>query len=168
MRASSGAGKYGISGTGQRHTIQIHYRECLEAVNPSKLKACIEASRREITESLKGKHVIFDVKKLHVVSLKSRGCNGLHIMNAWVSETELSLRQERVDDKTNELTVCNGVADRPAGIGCAMGTHSSIAEQILIQGGDCLMALKENQPILRDLVESMFNIGNPLSVNVSA
>ena len=46
----------------------------------------------------------------------------------------------------------------------AMGTHRNIAEQIILQGGDYLMALKDNQPILRELTENIFRCSTPMSV----
>lgn len=46
----------------------------------------------------------------------------------------------------------------------AMGTHRNIAEQIILQGGDYLMALKDNQPILKDLTENIFRNATPVSV----
>lgn len=49
----------------------------------------------------------------------------------------------------------------------AVGTHRPIAEQILLQGGDYLMALKENQPIFHELVESIFKVSQPSSVHTS-
>ena len=45
-----------------------------------------------------------------------------------------------------------------------MGTHRNIAEQILLQGGDYLMALKDNQPILKELVDGVFNTSDSMSV----
>lgn len=44
-----------------------------------------------------------------------------------------------------------------------MGTHRNIARQILLQDGNHLMALKDNRPILKQPVESMFRSSTPLS-----
>lgn len=156
------------NGIPSKYTIE----RVVESVDPSQLGACLDACRRDITESLSGKHVIFDGKKLRGDNPRSRGCNGLYMMNAWVSETEITLAEERVEDKTNELTVLPRSLAMVWLTGTlvsvdAMGTHCYIAEQILMQGGDYLMALKDNQPILRDLVENMFKVGKPLSVNIS-
>lgn len=156
------------NGIPSKYTIE----RVVESVDPSQLRACLDSCRGDITQSLSGKHVIFDGKKLRGENPRSRGCNGLYIMNAWVSETGITLAEERVEDKTNELTVLPGAMAMVWLTGTlvsvdAMGTHRSIAEQILMQGGDYLMALKDNQPILRDLVENMFKVGKPLSVNTS-
>ena len=42
-----------------------------------------------------------------------------------------------------------------------------VAEQILLQGGDHLMSLKGNQPILMDLTESIFNRTVPMSTYIT-
>ena len=78
-----------------------------------------------------------------------------------MSETEVCVAEKAVDDKTNELTVLPSVLSSLWLTGTmvsidAMGTHRNIAEQIILQGGDYLMALKDNQPILRDLTEKCF------------
>lgn len=156
------------NGIPSKYTIE----RVVESVNPKQLRSCLDACRDTIKESLSGKHVIYDGKKLRGENPKSRGCNGLYILNAWVSETEICLAEERVDDKTNELTVLPAALAMLWLTGAlvsvdAMGTHRPIAEQILLQGGDYLMVLKENQPILCELVESMFKVGKPISVYTS-
>ena len=79
-----------------------------------------------------------------------------------VSDYEICVAEERVDDKTNELTVLPSVIASLCIVGAlvsidAMGTHRNIAQQIIMQDGDYLMALKDNQPILKDLIETIFN-----------
>lgn len=141
----------------------------VESVNPVQLRASLDCCRRHIIDSLCGHQVIIDGKKLRGENPKSLGCHGLYILNAWVSETEVCVGEKAVDDKTNELTVLPSVLSSLWLTGTmvsidAMGTHRNIAEQIILQGGDYLMALKDNQPILRDLTESVFRNASPMSV----
>lgn len=145
-------------------------RRVVEAVNPEQLRASLGYARERIISSLKGCHVIIDGKKLRGEAPKSRGCNGLYILNAMVSEHEICISEKRVDDKTNELTVLPAVIASMCIVGAlvsvdAMGTHRNIARQILMQDGNYLMALKDNQPILKELVESMFRSSTPLSTH---
>ena len=44
-----------------------------------------------------------------------------------------------------------------------MDTHRNIAQQIIMQDGHYLMALKDNQPILKDLIATIFRNIFPLS-----
>lgn len=144
----------------------------VESVDNRQLRRCLDACRTDIMESLSGRHVIFDGKKLRGESPKSRGCNGLYILNAWVSEAEICMAEERVGDKTNELSELPHILASLWLTGAlvsvdAMGTHRDIARQILLQGGNYLMALKDNQPILCGLVDTIFNVAKPMSVNAT-
>ena len=147
----------------------VTIRRVVEAVNPEQMRASLATCRDNIVSSLKGCHVIIDGKKLRGENPTSRGCNGLYILNAMVSGYEICVAEERVDDKTNELTVLPAVIASLCIVGAvvsldAMGTHRNIAQQIIMQDGDYLMALKDNQPILKDLIETLFKVASPLSV----
>lgn len=144
-------------------------RRVVEAVNPEQMRASLAICRDNIVSSLKGCHVIIDGKKLRGENPTSRGCNGLYILNAMVSGYEICVAEERVDDKTNELTVLPAVIASLCIVGAvvsldAMGTHRNIAQQIIMQDGDYLMALKDNQSIIKDLIETLFKVASPLSV----
>lgn len=147
-------------------------RRVVEAVNPDQMRASLAACRERIVSSLRGCHVMLDGKKLRGESPKSRGCNGLYILNAMVSEHEICICEKRVDDKTNELTVLPSALASMCLVGAlvsvdAMGTHRSIARQILLQDGDYLMALKDNQSVLKGLIETIFKAEPPKSVHFS-
>lgn len=135
----------------------------VESVNPVQLRASLDCCRGDIIETLCGHQVIIDGKKLRGENPKSLGCHGLYILNAWVSETEICVAEKPVDGKTNELTVLPSVLSSLWLTGSlvsidAMGTHRNIAEQIILQGGDYLMVLKDNQPILKDLIENILGM----------
>lgn len=140
----------------------------VESVNPAQLRASLDCCRGHIIESLCGNQIIIDGKKLRGQNPTSTGCHGLYILNAWVSETEICVAEKPVDDKTNELTVLPSILSSLWLTGAivsvdAMGTHRHIAEQIILQGGEYLMALKGNQPILMDLIGNIFKSAAPMS-----
>ena len=63
-----------------------------------------------------------------------------HILSAWVDEVGLSLAQETVAEKRNELQVIPEVLDSLDLLGAvisidAMGTQNDIAEQIINSSG---------------------------------
>jgi predicted transposase YbfD/YdcC len=76
-----------------------------------------------------------------------------HLLSAFVTETGLALMQEVIDAKENEIIAIPELLDRlnlketTVSID-AMGCQRAIAEQIVKQGGDYLLAVKENQPTL--------------------
>lgn len=73
-----------------------------------------------------------------------------HALSAWVAERGITLAQEFVADKSNEITAIPKLLELLDLEGHlvtidAMGTHTHIAQQILEAGGDYLLALKGNQ-----------------------
>jgi predicted transposase YbfD/YdcC len=81
---------------------------------------------------------------------------------AWTAARQrLVLGQQAIDAKSNEITAIPGLLERLAIKGAlvtidAMGTQTDIAEKILERGGDYLLALKENRPVLHADVERFF------------
>ena len=126
-------------------------------------KQYLAISWDNIVSSLKGCHIIIDGKKLRGENPISCGCNGLYILNTMVSDYEICVAEERVDDKTNELTVLPSVIASLCIVRAlvyvdAMGTHCNIAQQIIMQDANYLMTLKDNQPILKDLIETYLKL----------
>ena len=85
----------------------------------------------------------------------------LHLVSAWHSAAGLVLGQLRTTDKSNEIAAIPALLDaldvRGASVGIdAMGCQRVIAEQIIDRGADCLLALKNNQPVLAQAVEGLF------------
>jgi len=83
------------------------------------------------------------------------------MVSAWASENHLVLGQSRVDAKSNEITAIPELLRKLDVAGCivsidAIGTQKDIAAQIVAQEGDYVLALKENQPHLREDVQSLF------------
>lgn len=49
----------------------------------------------------------------------------------------------------------------------AMSAPRNIARQIVMQDGHCLIALKDNQTVLKGLVETIFSSASPLSTHMT-
>ena len=88
------------------------------------------------------------------------GC--LTVVSAWAAENRLTLGQVSVPDGSNEVGAIPellGALDLQGAIvtidaaGCQVGNAGIIREQ----GGHYLLAVKENQPSLRDAVEEVFS-----------
>lgn len=90
------------------------------------------------------------------------GQNGpLHMVSAYATDLGLTLGQEAVADKSNEITAIPVLLEALAIKGClvsidAMGTQREIARTIVGRGADYLLAVKNNQPSLRAAVEDAF------------
>lgn len=92
---------------------------------------------------------------------KDDGKACVHIVSAYDVTNEVSLGQERVPEKSNEITADKELIESLAiGEGDlvtmdAMGTQRDIAELIVEKGADYLLIAKENQPLLRKEIEEM-------------
>lgn len=112
--------------------------------------------------------VQLDIKIIHLDGKTSRGSydretklKALHSVSAWAAEHHLVLAQQRVDEKSNEITAIPellellDVEDTIITID-AMGTQTEIAAQIIRNGGDYILALKGNQGNLYKGVKTFF------------
>lgn len=110
------------------------------------------------------KEIIGDVKGVVAIDGKlmrgSSKCDATHtlgkedfrmwIVSAWSWDNSISLAQEKVGDKTNEITVVPkllsaiDLKDTIVTID-AMGCQTAITKKIKEEGGDYIIALKENQ-----------------------
>lgn len=90
---------------------------------------------------------------------RADGRGPIHVVSAWASRNELVLAQFKVDAKSNEITALPELLAMLNLEGSvvtidAMGCQVDIARQIIDQGGDYVLSLKENQPSLyEDCVE---------------
>jgi predicted transposase YbfD/YdcC len=100
-----------------------------------------------------GEVIAFDGKTLRHSFDTASGKAAIHMVSAWATENRLVLGQVKVDDKSNEITAIPALLRLLDISGClvtidAMGCQRAIARQIVEQGGDYVLALKENQPSL--------------------
>jgi predicted transposase YbfD/YdcC len=85
----------------------------------------------------------------------------LHIVSAWASEEGIALGQVATEAKSNEITAIPELLkqielkDSLITID-AMGCQKEIARDIVDGGGDFVIGLKDNQPKLREAIETHF------------
>jgi predicted transposase YbfD/YdcC len=108
-----------------------------------------------------GQVVALDGKTLRRSHDRTNGKAAIHLVSAWATANRLVLGQRKVDDKSNEITALPALLDRLALRGCivtidAMGCQTAIAQTILDQGADYVLALKGNQPALEQAVQEVF------------
>lgn len=105
----------------------------------------------------------FDGKTLRRSFDTATGKAALHLVSAWACQQKLVFGQEAVRDKSNEITAIPALLKRLDIAGClvttdALGCQKQIARQIIEQGGDYFLALKDNHPLLHEAVEKLFAI----------
>ena len=90
-----------------------------------------------------------------------QGAPGAHLLSALSHHLGLTLAQQAVDDKTNEITQVETVLrqlvlrDRVVTMD-ALLTQRHVAQTIVDEGGDYVMIVKDNQPQLRADIELVF------------
>jgi predicted transposase YbfD/YdcC len=128
-------------------------------LNPQAFQACFQTWVRAVQKALKIKHMAIDGKTLR--SSGSAQLGPLHLVSAWATAQRLSLGQVAVDAKSNEITAIPALLELLELNGAlvtidAMGCQKAIAQQIVDQGGDYLLIVKDNQQhLLEDIQQSL-------------
>ena len=136
------------------------FSRVLQMVDPEQLRLVLTEDAARFIEHFKGAQISVDGKKIHGQSPTSKGNRGMYILSAWVGEHKLCIGQAKVADKTNELGVLPDLlrslelSQATVSIDAA-GCHTHIAQQIIDQQGDYLLAVKSNQQkLLQEMVEA--------------
>jgi predicted transposase YbfD/YdcC len=104
--------------------------------------------------------VAIDGKTVRGVASKF-GESPLHIVSAFCKNNRLTLCQEKVNDKSNEITAIPVLIELLDLENCvltidAMGCQKEIAEKIIVNKGDYILQVKDNQKDLKQQVEKLF------------
>ena len=137
------------------HGIPSHdtFGRVFAALDPDAFEAVMQAFVADLAGSSRGKHIAIDGKTLRNSFDRARAQGPLHMVSAWVHENCVAFGQRTVDAKSNEITAIPellkllDVEEATVTID-AMGCQKEIAEQIVDQGGDYVLALKANQGTL--------------------
>ena len=113
-------------------------------------QACFLAWVKAVNELTQGQVIAIDGKELRRSMDGSLGKRAIHMVSAWANENRLVLAQQKVDEKSNEITAIPALLEMLEIAGCiitidAMGCQKEIAQQITDQRGDYVLAVKENQ-----------------------
>jgi predicted transposase YbfD/YdcC len=105
--------------------------------------------------------VAVDGKTLRRSHDRGAGKGPLHLVSAWAVESGLAVGQVATEAKSNEITAIPALLKLLALEGAtvtidAMGCQTAIASQIVGQGADYVLALKDNHEHLHNRVRSAF------------
>jgi len=137
------------------------FERVFKQLSSSSLQECLQKYGKDILSTLSEKQIVLDGKKLKGVSPTSKGNSGLYILNAWVSENSFCVGQQKVEDKSNEITAIPKILDsldiEDAVVSIdAIGTQTKIAEQIRSKQGHYLLSVKANQQELLEDIQCAF------------
>lgn len=112
-------------------------------------------------ESIKREVISIDGKCIRGSKDGFHGHSPIHMVSAWACENELVLGQLKVDEKSNEITAIPKLLELLDIGGSiisidAMGTQREIAEKIIDQKADYILAVKGNQQELLEQIQGRF------------
>lgn len=134
---------------------------CFALMNAEQVSEGFTSWVNTLVQRMDGEIVAIDGKCLRGSHEVADNKYAIHLVSAWAVENGLCLGQQRVDEKSNEITAipkllalldlkdCTVTID-------AMGTQKAIAQQIRGAGADYVLALKGNHPELYEEVVSSF------------
>jgi predicted transposase YbfD/YdcC len=129
---------------------------------PEAFEACFRAWVASIRTVIPGEIIAVDGKTLRRSHDRSKGVAALHLVSAWATANRVVLGQVATAAKSNEITAIPQLLELLMLEGAivtidAMGCQTKIAEQIIDQGGNYVLALKGNQGVLAAEVEEAFS-----------
>ena len=130
-------------------------------LDPDEFRRCFLSWARAVVGPPGEQVVAIDGKTLRRSHDRAGGKGALHLVSAWAAESGLVVGQVATDAKSNEITAIPALLQLLALDGAtvtidAMGCQTAIARQIVGQGADYILALKDNQEKLHDRVERAF------------
>jgi len=135
--------------------------EVFGRLNPVELEAGFQQWVNSIALAITDTQIRIDGKVLRGSAAASQRKKPLHLVSAWVSEVNVLLGQVKTDDKSNEITAIPELLKLLVVEGAlitvdAIGTQTDIAEQIVDQGGDYVLAIKGNHKTMLDDLDELF------------
>lgn len=135
------------------------------AINTEQFSECFSRWAADIAELGEGEIIAIDGKCLCGSLDKASDKAAIHMVSAWATQNQLVLGQQKVDDKSNEITAIPKLLMQLNIAGAvvtmdAMGCQTKVAEQIVNQGADYLLSLKGNQGNLHQDVKLFFESEN--------
>ena len=147
------------------HGIPSHdtFGRVFAALDPIAFEACFLGWVRELAAAAAGQVVAIDGKTRRRSHDRRGGQAPLHLVSAWAAEQRLVLGQVATADHSNEIVAIPVLLDALDLAGAtvtidAMGCQRTIARRIRAGGADYVLALKDNQPTLHDLVAHHFAV----------
>lgn len=145
------------------HGIPSHdtFARVFALLEPSQFETRFKSWIDSLEVDLKKEIIAIDGKTLCGSGNKRKKLPALHLVSAWATKTRLMLAQVKTAAKSNEITAIPELLEMMSIAGStitidAMGCQTAIAKQIIKQGADYVLSLKENQPTLYQDVCAIF------------
>jgi predicted transposase YbfD/YdcC len=136
------------------------FGDVFAALDPEAFRDCFIAWTASLARHIEGV-VAIDGKTLRRSFDRGNGQAAIHMVSAWSSSQHLVLGQEKVAEKSNEITAIPKLLDLLSLKGAivtidAIGCQTAIAQKIVDKDADYVLALKGNQGTLHGDIELFF------------
>jgi len=145
------------------HGIPSHdtFGRVFARLDPTQFETCFVRWIKSVSDVLPGAVIAVDGKEARRSHDQRHGKAAITMVSAWAADNHLVLGQIAADAKSNEITAIPELLQVLALKGCivtidAAGCQTEIAQQIIAQGSDYVLALKDNQPSLAADVALVF------------
>ncbi|MGE3805866.1 MAG: ISAs1 family transposase [Gemmataceae bacterium] len=137
------------------------FERLFDRLDPQVVQRCLLEWLHDLSELLGVRHIAIDGKTLRHSGGGKSPHRQLHLVSAWAADATLTLGQVAVDEKSNEITAIPYLLEMLQAKGAlvsidAMGCQKEIAKQIVEQGADYVLAVKDNQPQLKEDIHKAF------------
>jgi predicted transposase YbfD/YdcC len=137
------------------------FNRIFQIIDYQELSKCLGVHGEDLLSFVAEKQISIDGKKARGVSPTSRGNKGLFILSAWVNENRFCIGQQKVEDKSNEITAIPlllerlELTDSVVSID-AIGCQKEIAKTIRSKEAHYFLSVKGNQKDLFEEVSEAF------------
>jgi predicted transposase YbfD/YdcC len=130
-------------------------------LDPEQFQASFLSWMRAASQVIGGQVIAIDGKVIRRSHDRGIGKAAIDMVSAWATANHLVLGQVKVDEKSNEITAIPQLLEALEVAGCivtidALGCQTEIAEKIIAQEAQYVLALKENQGNLYEDVVQLF------------
>lgn len=137
------------------------FNRVLQLIDSESFRECLNKGGSDLIDLVKGQLISFDGKKLRGENPTSKGNKGTYILSAWVNAHRLCVGEEKVSNKSNEITAIPKLINQLDLEGHrvsidAIGCQKEIAQQIIAAKADYLLAVKKNQRLLYEEITDDF------------
>jgi predicted transposase YbfD/YdcC len=137
------------------------FRRVFGRLDPQALQTCFLLWTRQLHVRTQGEVIALDGKVVRHSFDTASGKAAIHMVSAWAARARLVLGQVKIAEKTNEIPTVPALLKLIDIHGCivttdAMSCQKATAAAIIEQGGDYVLAVKDNQPSLYADIEARF------------
>jgi predicted transposase YbfD/YdcC len=148
---------------GLEHGIPSHdtFGNVFAVIDTEQFSGCFSRWAVDLAELSGGEIIAIDGKCLRRSMDTASKKAAIYMVSAWATQNQLVLGQQKVDDKSNEITAIPKLLMQLDITGAVvtmdvMGCQTKVAQQIIAQGADYMLSLKGNQGNLHKDVKLFF------------